>query len=162
TGTVSQTTARPGDNLVTSLSAPLQADVQNILAGAIRKARNAGSYGATSGAAVVMTTTGRVVAMASYPSYNPSVWTGGISTTEFSYLFGTGHGEPILNRVTQGQYPPGSTFKVTTLAAAVANGYSLYGTYNCPGSVNIGGRSFANDGQPSLGPMSFHEALVVS
>ncbi|HEV2452499.1 MAG TPA: penicillin-binding protein 2 [Streptosporangiaceae bacterium] len=162
TGTVSQTPARPGDNLVTSLSAPLQVDVQNILAAAIHKSYNAGNHGATNGAAVVMTTTGRILAMVSYPSYDPSVWTGGISSSEFRYLFGTGHGEPILNRVTQGEYPPGSTFKVTTMAAAIANGYSLYGTYDCPGTVTIGGRTFANDGLPSLGPMSFHEALVQS
>ncbi len=162
TGTISQTPAKAGDDLVTSINAPLQADVQKILANAIHKAFNAGNRGATSGTAVVMTTKGRVVATASYPSYNPSVWTGGISTGEFNYLFGTGHGEPILNRVTQGEYPPGSTFKVTTTAAAVAEGYSLYGNYNCPGSVNIGGHKFANDGNPNLGPMSFHEALVVS
>ena len=162
TGTVSQTPAKPGDDLVTSINAPLQADLQNILAGAIHKAHNAGSLGATSGAAVVLTTTGRVVAMASYPSYNPSVWTGGISRQEFTNLFSSSHGEPILNRVTQGQYPPGSTFKVTTAAAAVAEGYPLYGSYNCPATVNIGGHSFANDGNPSLGAMSLHEALVVS
>ena len=36
-----------------------------------------------------MTTTGRVVAMASYPTYNPSIWTGGISEQEFKALFGT-------------------------------------------------------------------------
>jgi penicillin-binding protein 2 len=161
TGTASQTPAKPGDNLVTSINAPLQADVQNILANAVHKAR-ASSPGATSGAAVVMTTTGRVVAMASYPSYDPSVWTGGISAGEFSKLFGTAQGEPILNRVTQGQYPPGSTFKITSVAAAVANGYSINGLYNCPATVSIGGRSFANDGNPSLGAMSFHQALVVS
>jgi penicillin-binding protein 2 len=162
TGTISQTPAKAGDDLVTSINAPLQADVQKILAGAIHKAFNAGNKGATSGTAVVMTTKGRVVATASYPSYNPSVWTGGISGGEFNYLFGTGHGEPILNRVTQGEYPPGSTFKVTTTAAAVAEGYSLYGNYNCPATVSIGGHKFANDGNPNLGPMSFHEALVVS
>ncbi len=162
TGTVSQTPAKAGDTLVTSISAPLQADVQNILADAVHKAYNAGNTGATSGAAVVLTTTGRVVAMASYPSYNPSVWTGGISNAEFNSLFGAGHGAPILNRVTQGQYPPGSTFKVTSVAAAVANGYSLNSTYNCPATVNIGGRTFANDGQPGLGAMSMHQALVVS
>ena len=101
-----------------------------------------------------MTTTGRVVAMASYPSYNPSVWTGGISKQEFNYLFGSAHGEPILNRATQGEYAPGSTFKVTTTAAAVADGYSIDGTYNCPASVTIGGHKFINDGNPNLGPMS--------
>ncbi len=42
TGTVSQTPAKAGDDLVTSINAPLQADVQTILAGAIHKARNAG------------------------------------------------------------------------------------------------------------------------
>jgi penicillin-binding protein 2 len=162
TGTISQTPARAGDDLVTSINAPLQKDVQTILADAIHKAFNAGNRGATSGTAVVMTTRGRIVAMASYPSYNPSVWTGGISRQEFQYLFGSGHGEPILNRVTQGEYPPGSTFKVTTTAAAVAQGYSINGSYNCPATVNIGGRKFANDGNPNLGPMSFHEALVVS
>ena len=62
-----------------------------------------------------MTTTGRVVAMASYPTYNPSIWTGGISTSASSTaLFGTAHGEPILNRATQGEYAPGSTWKVTS------------------------------------------------
>jgi penicillin-binding protein 2 len=162
TGTISQTPAKAGDDLVTSINAPLQSDVQTILANAVQKARNAGNLGATSGTAIVMTTRGRVVAMASYPSYNPSVWTGGISKQEFRYLFGNKHGEPILNRVTQGEYPPGSTFKVTTTAAAVAEGYSINGTYNCPATVNIDGRKFANDGSPNLGPMSFHEALVVS
>ncbi|MGH3160137.1 MAG: penicillin-binding transpeptidase domain-containing protein, partial [Streptosporangiaceae bacterium] len=162
TGTAGQTPAKQGDDLVTSINAPLQADVQKILTNAVRGAYNAGNAGATHGAAVVLTTTGRVVAMASYPSYNPSVWTGGISTKEFSDLFGTRHGEPILNQVTQGQYPPGSTWKVTTTAAAVQQGYSLYGSYNCPATVNIGGRSFANDGEPNQGPMSLSEALIQS
>jgi penicillin-binding protein 2 len=162
TGTVSQTSAKAGDDLVTSINAPLQSDVQNILASAIHKAYDQGDTGATSGAAVVMTTKGRVVAMASYPSYNPSVWTGGISAKEFSDLFGTGHGEPILDRATQGQYAPGSTFKVTTTAAAVAQGYSINGTYNCPASVDIDGQHFFNDGNPNEGPMSFSEALIQS
>ena len=35
-----------------------------------------------------MTTTGRIVAMASYPDYNPNVWTNGISESEFNALFG--------------------------------------------------------------------------
>ena len=162
TGTVSQTAAKAGDDLVTSISAPLQADLQNILAGAIHKAHNQGDTGATSGAAVVMTTTGRVVAMASYPTYNPSIWTGGITQREYNGLISPRHGEPILNRATQGQYAPGSTWKVTTTAAAVQQGFSLYGQYNCPASVNIGGHKFINDGNPNAGAMSFQEALIQS
>ena len=122
-----------------------------------------GNPHATTGAAVVMTTTGRVVAMASYPTYNPSIWTGGISEGQYRQLFGTGHGEPILNRVTQGEYAPGSTFKVTSTAAAVAAGYSLASTYDCPATVQHR-RPLVRQRRESadLGPISLHEALVMS
>ena len=161
TGTVSQSPPANGDDLVTSLNAKIQADAQNALNGAIARSRASGNN-ANQGAAIVMTTTGRVVAMASYPDYDPSVWTGGISQQEFNALFGAADGQPIINWTTQGQYAPGSTFKVTSTAAAVANGYPLDGLYSCPGSVSIAGHTFGNDGQPSLGDMTFSEALIQS
>jgi penicillin-binding protein 2 len=162
TGTITQIRPQAGDNLVTSINAALQADTENALAAAIRRTQAQGNVRATTGAAVVMTTTGRVVAMASYPTYDPSVWTGGISASEFRRLFGPGGSEPILNRATQGQYAPGSTWKVTSAAAAVAAGYPLSGPYGCPASVTIDGHAYANDGSPSLGAMSLGQALVVS
>ncbi len=163
TGTVSEVQPKSGDDLVTSINGSLQQDVYNDLANAIHQTEAEGNSGATSGAAVVLTTTGRVVAMASYPSYDPSVWTNGISQAEFDKLVGTPEDAgPILNRATQGQYSPGSTWKVTSTAAAVADGYSLNGEYNCPASVSIGGRSFSNDGEPNLGDMSLSEALIQS
>jgi penicillin-binding protein 2 len=159
-GVMKSTAPKTGNDLVTSINARLQGDVQTVLANTIRRAQQTGSPKATTGAAIVMTTTGRVVAMASAPSYNPSVWNGGISERQYRQLI---HGsKPILNRVTQGEYAPGSTFKVTSTAAAVRAGYSLDGTYNCPASYSIGGRSFLNDGQKNLGQMSLHEALVIS
>src|SRR6201986_2797248 len=161
TGNVSENAPVNGDTLVTSLNAQIQTDAQNALAGAIARSRASGNA-ANQGAAVVMTTTGRVVAMASYPNYNPSIWTGGISQRQFNALFGKSGGQPIINWTTQGQYAPGSTFKVTSTAAAVANGYSLYGLYSCPGSVTIAGHTFGNDGEPSLGDMTFNEALIQS
>jgi penicillin-binding protein 2 len=162
TGTIKQTPAKAGDDLVTSINVQVQQEAENALATAIQRTEAQGNSGATSGAAVVMTTTGRVVAMASYPTYNPSVWTGGISRKEFSALFGTGESEPVLNRATQGQYAPGSTWKVTSAAAAVAAGDSLNGLYSCPATVTIDGHSYANDGSPSLGDMSLSQALIVS
>ena len=163
TGTVSQIQAKSGDDLVTSINGTLQKDVYNDLANAIHKTEQEGNSGATSGAAVVLTTTGRVVAMASYPGYNPTVWTKGISQKQFEQLVGTPENAgPILNRATQGQYSPGSTWKVTSTAAAIADGYSLNGEYNCPASVSIGGRTFSNDGEPSMGEMSLSEALIQS
>jgi penicillin-binding protein 2 len=161
TGTVRQTAAKPGDNLVTSINAAVQHDAETALANAIHQTQAQGNTQATEGAAVVLTTTGRVVAMASYPTYNPSVWTGGLSEKEFTALFGTANSEPVLNRATQGQYHPGSTWKVTTAAAAVAAGYPLYGSYDCPASVNVGGRVFHND-FGNGGMMSLSQALVVS
>jgi penicillin-binding protein 2 len=161
TGTVRQTPPVPGDDLVTSLNAAIQADAQRALDAAVAKSRSEGNH-PKQAAAVVMTTTGRVVAMASYPDYNPNVWTGGISQQEVNYLFGTGSGGPATNWATMGQWAPGSTWKITTAAAAVANGYSLGGSYDCPASVTIAGHKFIDDGEPNLGQMSLAQALVVS
>jgi penicillin-binding protein 2 len=160
--TISSVKPQPGDYLVTSINAALQQDTEQALANAVLRSQFAGNPAGKGGAAVVMTTTGRVLALASYPTYNPSVWSAGISASQFRRLFGRGGGEPILNRATQGQYAPGSTWKVTSVAAAVAAGYPLNGTYQCPASVKIGDHSYFNDGSPSLGPMSLHTALVVS
>jgi len=161
TGTVSEIAAKPGDDLVTSINAAVQHDAETALAGAIQRTQAEGNTQATEGAAVVMTTTGRVIAMASYPTYNPTVWTGGLSESEFKALFGAANSVPVLNRATQGQYHPGSTWKVTTAAAAVAAGYPLNGSYNCPDSVNVAGRVFHNDFAGG-GAMSLAQALIVS
>jgi penicillin-binding protein 2 len=164
-GTVGGTQAQTGDTLVTSLNGGVQQIAQQALDSAIARSRASGNS-ANQGAAVVETTTGRVVAMASYPDYNPNVWTSGISQQEVNYLFGVGSGassgEPAVNWATQGQYAPGSTFKVTSTAAAVANGFPLNGLYACPASVNIDGHTFINDGNPNEGDMSFSEALIQS
>ncbi|MGD0704727.1 MAG: penicillin-binding protein 2 [Trebonia sp.] len=160
-GTVGGKPAQTGDTLVTSINAKVQAVAQQALNSAIARSRASGNS-VNQGAAVVESTSGRIVAMASYPDYNPSVWVNGVSEQEFKYLFGSASGDPVLNYAAQGEYPPGSTFKVTSTAAAVADGYSLYGEYDCPASVNIGGQSFFNDGNPNLGAMTFSEALIQS
>ena len=112
---------------------------------------------------MVETTGGRIVAMASYPDYNPSVWTNGISQSEFNYLFGTASGDPVMNWATQGQYPPGSTFKITSTAAAVADGFSLNGLYNCPASRHHR-RPQLRQRRPARAsaPIPFREALIQS
>jgi penicillin-binding protein 2 len=162
TGTIKHTAPKAGDDLVTSINTQLQVAVQNELASAIQRTEAEGNTKARTGAAVVMTTTGRIVAMASYPTYNPAVWSGGISTAQFNHIFGTADAEPILDRATQGEYAPGSTWKVTSTAAAVQAGYPTSGQYNCPAATTIAGHSYANDGAPNLGPMSFRQALIVS
>jgi penicillin-binding protein 2 len=161
TSTIKNTKAVAGDDLVTSINPQVQEATENALKDAIESAQAAGNQDATSGAAVVETTSGRVVAMASYPTYNPSVWTNGINEKQFKQLFGTGNGEPILERATQGVYPPGSTWKVTTLTAGIKYGDSLYSDYDCPAATNVGGHVFNND-FGNGGEMSLHQALVLS
>jgi penicillin-binding protein 2 len=161
TGTLAVKPPVTGDTLVTSLNAQVQAVAQNALADAIARSQAAGNS-VNQGAAVVETTTGRIVAMASYPDYNPSVWINGITQKEFNYLFGASSGTPVINWATQGQYAPGSTFKVVSTAAAVANGFPLDGLYACPASISIDGQTFINDGNPGEGDMTFQEALIQS
>ena len=93
TGTVAERDAVPGDYLVTSIDAHVQKVVEDQLKAAIERAHQPGAngtdaaYPANTGAAIVMEVdTGRVVAMASYPDYNPSVWVGGVSNKQYKKL----------------------------------------------------------------------------
>lgn len=76
----------------------------------------------TAGAVVVLDpTTGRVEAMASYPSYNLNQFTRGISEADWQALT-TQANKPMFNRLTQGRYPPGSIFKPFTASVALESG----------------------------------------
>ena len=66
---------------------------------------------------------GSVVAMASYPDYDPSQFTDGIDQAECDYYFrDPANHYPLINRAIEGQYAPGSTFKLITAYAALTNG----------------------------------------
>lgn len=78
---------------------------------------------AAAGAAVAMDPRdGSVLAMASYPTYDPREFVGGISPRLFETLTSEQNFSPILNRAIQGQYPPGSTFKLVTAYAGLTQG----------------------------------------
>ena len=87
---------------------------------------------------------GRVIAMASYPTYDPSVWVGGITSRQLSRLYSQASGEPLLSRPTQGQLAPGSTFKPFSTAGALTHGYSTSTQLECSSSYTVGGRTFKN------------------
>jgi penicillin-binding protein 2 len=161
--------AQPGSNLVTSIDARVQRVAEYELNDAMKKARdvfddNTGeNYKADSGAVVVMEAkTGRVVAMASNPSYDPNAWVGGISAKDYTKLTGKDSNYPLLNRAIQGQSAPGSIFKVVPTAAAINAGYSFDGPYNCSSSYAIGGQVFKNFETKGYGPISLGRALEVS
>jgi penicillin-binding protein 2 len=158
--TRSEQPARPGDTLVSSIDAEVQKVTERALKRAVLGARKRG-LPADSGAAVVLDVrTGYVLALAAYPTYDPSVWTGGISAADYRRLRG-GH-DPLLSRAIQGQWPPGSTWKVTSTAAAAKAGYDPMATYSCPGSYLVGNRPFRNYEGTPLGVMNLPRALTLS
>ncbi|GAA3229118.1 penicillin-binding protein 2 [Actinocorallia longicatena] len=161
TGIASEQDAVPGAHLVTSIDAKVQSAVEKALAKQVDRVKKQG--GKPSAASVVMdVNTGKIIALASYPTYDPSIWTGGISQDEYETLLGKKRGEPLISRAISGQFAPGSTFKISSVAAAVGDDYPLNGTYDCPGSYNVGSRAFRNFEGQGHGPMNLHRALVVS
>jgi penicillin-binding protein 2 len=169
TGELASSPPVAGNHLVTSIDAKVQAAteralVQGIAAARSRPDRNGGGLlKADSGAAVVLDVrTGQVVAMASYPSYDPRVWLGGITDRELARLTDEGAGTPLVSRVTQGLFPPASTFKVISLPAAVQNGYDLNGRYECASSYQVGDRAFKNFESEAFGTIDLHKAIVIS
>ncbi|SDJ35622.1 penicillin-binding protein 2 [Frankineae bacterium MT45] len=153
-----------GDTLVTSIDAKLQALVEKSLADEIAAARAKGKP-ATSGALVVMDpNTGRILAIASYPTYDPQVFVGGISVADYKALTAPGSGDPLVGRAIAGQYAPGSTFKLITSSSLVTNNeISTDGTYPCPGSLSVDGRVKTNyDSESFAYPLTLRQALQVS
>lgn len=147
-----------GHHLVTSIDARVQAVTEQALQRAMRNAPHADG-----GAAVVLDPrTGRVLALSSAPGYDPAVWAGGISERTYKYLLSERSGKPLVSRAINGQFAPGSTFKVSSVAAMLRAGYPLRGTYGCPGSVMIGNRAFNNFRGRGLGTLTLHTALVRS
>jgi penicillin-binding protein 2 len=168
-GTAEADPAQSGSNLVTSIDARVQRVAEYELNEAMKKAReehddNTGeNYKADAGAVVVMEAkTGRVVAMASNPTYDPNAWVGGISAKDYAKLTGKNSNYPLLNRAIQGQAAPGSIFKVISTSAAVNAGYPFDGNYDCSSSYSIGGQVFKNYESKGYGPISLGRAIEVS
>ncbi len=162
-GTGRTTPAQQGDTLVTSIDSRLQALAQSSLARQIRDSHHAG-YTAPSGAVVIMDPqTGRILASASYPTYDPQQFIGGISEADYRKLTRPSAGVPLLDRATAGQYAPGSTFKlITSSSLLMHHEITTHGIYPCPGSMNIAGGIKTNYDSEDLGPIDLRDALGYS
>ena len=100
--------------------------------------------------------------MATYPSYDPRIWLGGITNEQFELLSNPKNGIPLISRATQGLFAPASIYKVITTAAAAENGFDLNGTYQCPPQLEIGNRVFRNYESKGFGAISLQKAIEVS
>ncbi len=168
-GDTGQVRAKPGDTLVTSIDAKLQSLVERQLHHTIVTARHTydpvthKNYVADSGAVVVMEArTGRIVAMASEPTYNPSVWVGGISSRQLRHLYSKKADDPLLFRATQGQFAPGSTWKPEMTVGAFNHGFGPNSRLDCSSGLQVGNRWFKNYESESYGYIDFAKALQVS
>ncbi len=118
---------KPGNDVWLTIDIDLQQLVEQELAAALDAARlqtkrnpTDSDITAPAGGAVVLDPrNGAVRAMASYPTYSPKDFVGGISQTKYQTLTNIASFSPLTNRVTEGQYAPGSTFKLLTAYAAV-------------------------------------------
>jgi penicillin-binding protein 2 len=154
---------RQGDTLVTSIDLDIQRLAEQSLAKQISDSRKAGRP-ATGGAVVVLDpNTGRILAVASYPTYDPAEFIGGISTANYRQLTSPEAGTPLLDRAIAGEYAPGSTFKLITSSSLVMHHeINTYDRYSCPGSVTIDGRVKTNFDSEVLGDITLRDALGYS
>jgi len=139
----------PGNDLYLTIDIDLQKTVEEILANSIAEIRQKKEIGTTDnykvpgGAVVVLDPeSNEVLAMASYPTYDPSVFTGGISAVNWAYLNDPKNDFPLNNRAIMG-YAPGSVFKLVTAYAAQSEGIINTGRYiTCSGVWNGLGEDF--------------------
>jgi penicillin-binding protein 2 len=96
-----------------------------------------------SASAIVMDSkTGAIYALASHPSFDPNLFTRGISAEQWEELLAN-PAFPLNNKAVSGQYPPGSTFKMITALAALEHGIAKAGTIvNCTGRYELGSDTF--------------------
>jgi penicillin-binding protein 2 len=151
-----------GNHLVTSIDVRLQAASEKALADAVARSRAIG-YRADGGAAVVLDiVTGRVLAIASYPTYDPNAFERGLTVKQASDLYSDAAGVPALSRALQGLFAPASTFKSVSVVAAANAGYDLNATYDCPSEYQVGTRAFQNFDSKALGRISLKKGIAIS
>jgi len=136
-----------GNDIVTSIDA----DAQRL---ALAELQEAG-FGAV---VAIEPSTGAVKVMASNAPFDPNR-----APYEFSKLSTNEIERPLVNRATQGLYPPGSTFKVVTAAAGLDSGaITPESTINAPGSLEVEGTPLQNDFNEDFGAIAIDTALTNS
>ena len=114
-----------GSDIVLTIDSNLQKVTEEALEANIQKISSGGfgkRYDAKAGACVVMNVnSGEILAMASYPTYNPADFVGGISTENWN-KYNNDEAHPLVDKAIQSSYSPGSTFKMITAIAGLESG----------------------------------------
>ncbi len=167
---LSRKAAVPGADVVLNLDLDLQRVAEESLVQGLEAAAKtydedqAKRFLATAGSVVVIDPRdGAVRAMASVPTYDPSDFVDGIGSRRFAELQAPEGRYPLNNRVIQGLYPPGSTFKLATAMAALDKGLVRPSdTVDDTGFITVGGRRFQNARSKAHGRVDMPRALAVS
>jgi penicillin-binding protein 2 len=142
----------PGYNVVTTLDIRLQELAEKTLQANARR-----------GAIVIMNpNSGDILALASWPTYDPNLFVPSISSEKFKSLQDDPD-IPLLPRAFRSSYPPGSVFKVAVGIAALDTGaVQPNDLYQCVPAIQIGNLTFHNWKKSDRGPMNFVQALTES
>ncbi|MCH7651703.1 MAG: penicillin-binding protein 2, partial [Nitrospinae bacterium] len=144
-----------GSHLVLTLDLRIQKVVEQLMTGTKEKPIN--------GSVVVMKVqTGEILAMTSKPSFDPNLFASGISVEQWRKLI-LNDQHPLQNKAIDGQYPPGSVYKIVVAYAALeARVVTPETTVFCPGYYRLGRRSYRCWNRGGHGTMNLHDALVQS
>lgn len=130
------------------------------------KAIERGSSGATTrGSAFVAmdVNNGEILGLGSYPTFDPSVFTGVLKPSEYKRISSKSNGIPVVNRAVQSQYAPGSTFKpISSIATLTAGLVTTSEVLADNGTFEFGGRTWQNAGKQANGPVDLVSAMKVS
>jgi penicillin-binding protein 2 len=150
-----------GHSVRLSLDLGLERESEKALRQGISEAQAAGKP-ADAGAFVAMEPrTGQILAIGSYPSFNPNVFAKPLTQRQYESL--TEGAGALTDRAVDGEYPTGSTFKPITAMAALEAGVITPSEAFGPGPcIEVGGQSFCNAGKAALPAMALVEALKVS
>lgn len=158
-----------GNDLVTSIDLDLQLATERILEDGILASRHIRRTDgrllpSVAGSAVVLDPRdGSIKAMASWPSYDPAEFVGGVGHAYWSFLQDPENHYPLINRAIQGTYPPGSVFKPVSGAAAIDAGLVGPNTpVSCPPAWQLGGITFRNWNTRHEGALDLSGALMRS
>lgn len=142
----------PGATVVTTLSE----DLQRLCEQTLEKSCKRGAI------VIIDPNNGDILAMASWPVFNPNAFVPTISQEAFNALENDPQ-NPLLPRAYRSAYPPGSTFKVIVGLAALQSGaISLHDEFDCPAALDVGNVTFHNWKKEGAGQLNFHEALEQS
>jgi penicillin-binding protein 2 len=167
--TLSTTQPVPGADLRLTIDGRIQMAAERALEQGMLSARHTydrvtGRYfQAPAASAVVLDPrTDQILALATNPTYDPSEFVGGISEANYSALLHN-PSDPLLDRTIQGQYAPGSTFKLVTATAGLQNGLITPGSFfHDTGSIMVGNFPAHNDNGQAYGWINLSQAITVS